>query len=568
MQQPSPAMIDRTAEDFREFRTSFLEWFYESHPVRASRLGLDQYNDQLTRLDRRAIQQRIESLLEWDAQLRDIAFPLLEGELRYDYAMLEYAIRAELLDLEEVRRWASDPRLYTTTIARGISSLVDWLPENDPDRARSNLMALRTRLLAAPAVLEAARENLTAVPELWVELGIQETRGLIAYLEDGLPGVATEAELPTPDGLDGAREALIVALGDHVQWLENELLPRATADFRLGQYLFLRKLLYEEHVDLSVDELERLNTEAIAELRQELGEAAARIDDARTPEAILDSLMQLHPSPEALIPAAREAVSESRQWASGADLVPVPDAVGPEVREAPAFAREFFTALDAPGPFAPAGLPAYYTIANVLPGWTPEQQQEYLAYFYPGALLVATLNQTYPGHAVQQALQRQAETDVRRVFTPRTLSAGWSHYAEQLAVEQGLGTEDPVLRLAQVQRALERHARWDAVLQLHARRTPLDQVVQRFEEISYLPPFAARQEVVRATYDPLYLNEALGRMQILELREDYQAFLEERDEEFSLRQFHERLLELALPLPLAREVLMPTRRERPPQIYR
>jgi len=41
------------------------------------------------------------------------------------------------------------------------------------------------------------------------------------------------------------------------------------------------------------------------------------------------------------------------------------------------------------------------------------------------------------------------------------------------------------------------------------------------------------------------------------LREDYRAYLESRGERFSLREFHDRLLRLCLPIPLARRSLMP-----------
>jgi uncharacterized protein (DUF885 family) len=46
-------------------------------------------------------------------------------------------------------------------------------------------------------------------------------------------------------------------------------------------------------------------------------------------------------------------------------------------------------------------------------------------------------------------------------------------------------------------------------------------------------------------------------MQILELREDYQRWCEERGRPFSLREFHDRLLRLGLPITLARQALMP-----------
>lgn len=562
--EPSEQMVREAADDFEALATSFLDWYYESHPVRATELGLHAYDASLTELSRTAIQRRIEALLDWDRRLRDVPFPLLEGAPRFDYAVLEYAIRAELLELEEIRRWAVDPRVYTSVIASGISALV----ERDFAPLEERLDAARSRMLAAPAVLDDARSNLGSPPRLWAELGIAEARGLVEYLEGLGPAAAQGAGGAAVAGFEEARLGLVAALEEHATWLEEDLLPRSTGEFRLGRYLFLRKLLYEEHIDLSAEELDRLNTEAIAEYRAEVERVAAEIDPERTPRAIMDSLTRVHPTPEELLPTARRMVEEARAWVLESGVVTVPTEEVPVVREAPAYARGAFAAMDAPGPFAAAGEEAYFTITNVLPGWTEEQKQQHLTYFnYPG-LLGITLHETFPGHFVQLGVQRRAERPIRKVFTSRSFVEGWAHYAEQMALDEGFGGGDPAVRLGQLRRALQRHARWHAGLQLHAFGAGIDEVVQQFMEIAYFDEFPARREVVRATYDPTYLYYALGRMQILELRDDYRAHLEGQDREFSLREFHDRILELALPFSLAREELIPARRARPQPIYR
>ena len=65
------------------------------------------------------------------------------------------------------------------------------------------------------------------------------------------------------------------------------------------------------------------------------------------------------------------------------------------------------------------------------------------------------------------------------------------------------------------------------------------------------------RETQRGTYNPTYLYYALGRMEILELRDDYERYLRAQGEPFSQREFHDRLLRLGLPIPLARDVLIP-----------
>jgi uncharacterized protein (DUF885 family) len=104
---------------------------------------------------------------------------------------------------------------------------------------------------------------------------------------------------------------------------------------------------------------------------------------------------------------------------------------------------------------------------------------------------------------------------------------------------------------------LQRHARWSATLSLHALGGTIEDAARAFSEIAYFAPFPALRETQRATYDPTYLCYALGRMQVLSLREAYRSYRLTNDQPFSLQEFHDRLLTLGLPLPMARHALMP-----------
>jgi hypothetical protein len=84
-------------------------------------------------------------------------------------------------------------------------------------------------------------------------------------------------------------------------------------------------------------------------------------------------------------------------------------------------------------------------------------------------------------------------------------------------------------------------------------------------EIAFAAELPARQQVLRATWDPLYMSSALGRMLILELRKDYREKMEEDDEAFDLASFHERFLELAVPASLARDIMLPVQQAAPPR---
>ena len=115
----------------------------------------------------------------------------------------------------------------------------------------------------------------------------------------------------------------------------------------------------------------------------------------------------------------------------------------------------------------------------------------------------------------------------------------------------GLRLRQQLLRLGRLLVALRLHAPASGSPSASVR---LEQAADFFTEQCYLDEYAARREAERASYDPLYGSAALGRLQLLQLRADYQA--EHRDD-FSLRGFHDALLaQGALPVVALRELLL------------
>lgn len=538
------AEVEEATADFQELRESFLEAYLEWRPVRATELGVHDHDDRMPAMDRRGTQRRIDQVLGWLGELEAIPPAHLAGEDRTDYAVLEYGLRSELLELEETRSWTRDPRLYTETIARGIAAVA----EREYAPLRDRVASIVARMDASHDALAAARTNLSAPPLVWTELAVEETRGLIDFLAQDLgavlavQGAEQGGAAVDLEALTESRDRLIASLNEHLEWLESSLLPESNGDFRLGRYLFERKLLYEEHISLSVAQLDQLNERAIGEHQERVTRVAAEIDAGRTPGAILDSLGRERPEPGALLDAARQMTVDAREWVDRSGVVPLLTTDRPTVRETPSYVRADLASLDAPGPFEAGAREAFYNVPVSL---------DYTA------LRNVTLHETYPGRYVQAAYAREVDSEIRRVFLSRSFVGGWAHYAEQMALDEGYGGDDPTLRLAQLRRALERHARWYAALHLHAFDTPLEQIVERFMEIAHLDEAQARREVIRGTHDPTYLSEALGRMQIVDIRNDYRERQEAQGGTFSLSEFHAQLLMLGLPLPLAREEMLP-----------
>ena len=82
----------------------------------------------------------------------------------------------------------------------------------------------------------------------------------------------------------------------------------------------------------------------------------------------------------------------------------------------------------------------------------------------------------------------------------------------------------------------------------------VDEATQFFVDNAFYSEMPARKEAERGTFDPGYFSYTLGKLQILELRDDCR---EAWGEDFSLRRFHDRLLSRgAPPVVTMRKVLL------------
>lgn len=551
MSSPSSAADAAYALASREY----LDWYVAVNPTRATRLGFHAHDAHLPDVSAAALERKAAALRGWLKRLEAVERGALTGEAALDVRVLESAIRADLLELEKERPWKRNPGFYVSVISSGLSGLAsrDFAP------VAERMQDLRSRMAGIPAVVAAAKANLEGVPKLWAEHAVRDARGVVTYLRGDLPAAleAQGAAREEREAFGTAREEAARRMEEFAGWLEKELLPKADGDYRLGRELFEEKLALEEHVALSADQLRDINERAIREYKAWVAREAAKVDATKTPEQVMAALVRDHPTAEELIPTAQAQLAELQRFVRERDILTLPSDRLPVVRESPPYYRLGFASMDTPGPFETKATEAFYNITNVEPGWTPEQKAQHLTYFNRAGLLGITVHEAIPGHFVQLLYESKIPTDVRKVFTPASLVEGWAHYTEQMMVDEGLGNGDPAVRLGQLRRALQRHARWYAALALHVYGEPLEAVAKRYAEIAYFEPFPALREVERGTSNATYLYYALGRMQILKLREDYRRGLEARGEPFVLKDFHDRFLKLGLPVSLARQVFLP-----------
>ncbi|MBV8878948.1 MAG: DUF885 domain-containing protein, partial [Planctomycetaceae bacterium] len=534
---------DRIAHSqrFQSIASAYIDWNYSIHPGWATADGVHDYDGQLGRWTREALDAQGQALDRYQRRLLGIEPEELDQDSYYDYHVLRLQIAAALLDLNSVRPWEKNPNFYRNLISGGLYTLAS-LAFDTPERR----MAVATqRLKGVPEVLAAARDNLKSPPRIYTEIAIDEFSGTHAFLKTGL----TEAFAAVKDDAvrgrfaDAQKQALD-AIEKFIDWMRKDLLPASTGAFALGPDLYRQKVALEEGIDLPIDELLQRGKNLLRSTQDQLKKIAGE----RPVKQLLKETAREHPKAETLISDTQALLGELKAWASTVVTVP-PDAAC-KVQETPVFRRQLsFASMETPGPFEKVARDAYYSVTPPDPSWPPEKVEQHLSFYNRYALPLISVHEAYPGHYVQFLGLQTCPSKVRKVFGCASFSEGWAHYCEQLYVESK--PEAPVaLQVHQLQLALVRICRYIAGIEMHAKGMTQDQAVELFVNEGYMERVGAEREARRGTADPTYLVYTLGKHEILKLRDDYLA------RGGTLVQFHNELLRTGYPpLPIARKIL-------------
>jgi len=174
--------------------------------------------------------------------------------------------------------------------------------------------------------------------------------------------------------------------------------------------------------------------------------------------------------------------------------------------------------------------------------------------WYYALISNVSVHEVWPGHYLQFLYARNFSSDIRKVFGAASNTEGWAHYCEQMVIDEGFHADDPRYRLAQLQDALLRNARFVTGIRMHTKGMTVPQVEEFFVKEGYQPRPVAKSEAKRGTSDATYGYYTMGKLMILKLRDDYKAKM---GPQYSLQKFHYTFISLGpLPLPLIRKAML------------
>jgi len=530
----------------------FQEVFFKYSPTRGTRAGLHAYDTRLEDFSRAAIEARVAALKDFENRIESVPVPRASADVAADRQLLLSDIRSSLLELTTIRRWEKDPDVYSGGITESAFVIMsrNFAP---PDERLASLVAREKQM---PAVLELARQNLNNPPRWYTAIALEQLPGIISFFENDVPAAFKEAkDADTLREFARSNAQVLSALRAYQQFLQDDLLPRSGGDYRIGADTYRKKLLFDEAVDLPLEELLKIGMADLRRNQREFERVAKQLAPDRTPEQVLLDLGADHPPPAGLLQAFRDTFGDLRGFIDSRRIVTIPSPVPPIVEETPPFMRALtFASMDTPGPFEKQAKEAFFNVTLPEQMWTLEQVEEHMAGFNRGTVISTAIHEAYPGHYLQFLWVQRAPNKVRQLLGCGSNAEGWAHYSEQMMLDEGYGRAPGVaeeddaaflkLRLGQLQDALLRNARYVVGIRMHTGDMTFEQAVEFFEKEGYQSHANALRETKRGTSDPTYLVYTLGKLQILKLRDDYRR---KAGGSFRLQEFHDAFLRQGFP---------------------
>lgn len=448
-------------QKFEALAGNYLQKMLEMNPELATALGEHRYDDRLNDYSMNGIEQSRAFNKAYLDSLSTIDPSRLDTVNRVDYKIFKTNLEAGIFAVDTLREHEWNPRYYNIGNAIYLLTARDFAPLKD------RLANVKARLQHIPDVLAAARANLKNPPKIHTETAILQNKGNIGMVKDELNMYLDQFPDMKAD-FAPVQAAATKALEEYGDWLEKDLLPRSTGDFRIGDEKFRRKLYYSLESGLTKEEIWKRGEADLKVTQEALFNTALPLykgffpkvtDEAKLSDrklvikSVLDKLAEQHPKNETIVEQAKTYMQQCTDFVAKTDLMTVPTEpvniiVMPEFQRGVAVAY-----CDSPGPLEAKG-ETFYAISPTPADWPAQRVESFFREYNNYMLQNLTIHEAMPGHYLQlaHANKFKAPTMIRAIFGSGTFVEGWATYAEQLMVEHGYG--GPEVKMQQLKMRL------------------------------------------------------------------------------------------------------------------
>ena len=550
-----------TATDtaFQNLADEYISDLTNFSPVSATMIGDHSADGELDQVDAAAREETLTSLREYRDALSALDRDEMSRANQVDAELLLHDLESSIWSSEQLQEWAWNPLYYVSRSGGSIYSLLsrDYAP------IEQRLMAAASRLEQIPRFLEQARGELQPerVPKIHAETAVQQNPGLGSIIDTMIIPEMDALSAEQQAQLNAAIETAKDALADHQTWLEEELLPRANGDFRIGAELYDVKLSFALNSPLSRKEVTARAEQEYENVRNQMYEVAKIVYLEKHPmtafpddpdesykqviiRAALEEAYQDLPPRDGIVAIAREQLQEAIDFVIERNIVTMPEEPV-EIIVMPEFQRGVTVAyLDPPGPLD-KDQPAFYAVAPLPTDWTEQQVESFLREYNVYSIQDLTIHEGVPGHYLQLALSNRYPSTLRAVLWSGPFVEGWGVYAEQMMIDEGYQDNSPLQKLITLKWYLRSITNAIIDSAIHVDGMTRDEAMKLMVEGGFQEEREAAGKWVRAQLTSAQLSTYfVGYQEHIEMRA---ALQEAWGDEFTLRRYHDQALSYGSP---------------------
>ena len=524
---------------------AFLAGYFQHYPVFAANAGKHEFDGRLPDFSAEGLKANADWLHAQRKSFTAFTDDELDARGRFQRDYVLAVIDGQLFWLEDSGAPYKNPTFYTGDLSPSMYLTRPYAP------LAQRMAAFVTYQEALPKALAQIKANLKLpLPASYIDVGVNSFAGFASFFKTDVPSIFAQVK---DDALQArfkaSNAAAIKASQELADWLKAQK-PHATQDFALGADKFAKMLHATERVDLPLDQLKAIGE---SDLARNLASLKSACDKFAPGQSLKDCVAKESADKPVggAVEGARAQLASLRQFIVDKDLVSIPGTEQAKAEEAPPFNRWNFAYIEIPGPYE-KNLPSVYYIAPPDPTWSKADQAAYV----PGkaALLFVSAHEVWPGHFLQFLHANRAHWKFGQLFVGYAFAEGWAHYAEEMMFDAGLDGATPEVHIGQLTNALLRDVRYLSAIGLHTGGMTVAQSEQMFRDQAFQDPGNARQQAARGTYDPAYLNYTMGKLMIMQLRQDWIAAHPGPN---ALKAFHDQFLSYGgPPIPLVRQQML------------
>jgi uncharacterized protein (DUF885 family) len=548
----APAAEQTEDAKLESFFRNYLDEHFQLRPREATEMGDHRFDAQLEDLTPKARKKWLEHTRKTLSALpKNVDYQKLSRPAQIDYEILQHSLSEEEWLTENFHPFEEDTRIYNGYINDSVYLLLTQssLPKE------TNIANCVARMGQIPKIVAQARQNLKNPPRVHTETAIKQNRGAIGFYEQEIFEFA--GETPQSNALRAAAAPVVSCLKDYQTFLENDLLPRAKGEWRIGEKKFDRKLELELDAGVNADqvmadaesEFSRVERDMYVIARQLWSRYYARQplppddQDGRraTVQRVLAAISKEHCRPEELTREMQKRVASLKQFISANDILRLPEPDHCQVIEMPEFKRGNSTAyMEAPAPLDPNGT-GHLAVSPPPKDWDAQRVNSYLEEYNNRMLDILAIHEGYPGHSVQLEYMNRNPSLIRRVLQSGVYIEGWAVYTEQMMLDQGYGNGDLALRLNQLKFYLRAVANTILDHKMHCSNFSDDQALEFLTQHCFQSEGEAKLKIIRSKQSSCQLSTYfVGRMAHYRLRQQVER---ELGDKFQLGRYHEAVLD-------------------------